>query len=190
MPAFQTNAFQGFLTVTGTLDATEGQDVAAFAASAFNAVALAGVEASDTAAVAASVYVKPFSASLALQGAIVTRLKDAAAGLIGTRVYDRIPADAAFPFVEVAGGQELALDAECIFGLQVMLDIHVWSRAVGAVECRQIAGLVRTALHDASLTITGWKLVDLKHRDTRFLSDPDGITTHAVVTVRALVDPE
>lgn len=133
------------------------------------------------------------SASLALQGAIVARLKNVAAGLsslISTRVYDRVPADAAFPYVEIANGQEVADDAECLPGLEVFLDVHVWSRAFGAVECRQIAGLVRDALHDVALTVTGWKLVDLKHRTTRFLSDPDGITTHAVVTVRALIDPE
>lgn len=135
----------------------------------------------------------PDPALLALQKAIVTKLKAdtlGVASLVGSRVFDRIPADAAFPLVGISGGQELAADADCIPGLQVMLDVHVWSRAVGSVECRRIAGFVRAALHDAALTVDGWRLIDLKHRDTRFLADPDGITSHAVVTVRALIDPE
>ena len=131
-------------------------------------------------------------ASLALQKAIVTRLKSAASGLpaiLAGRVYDAVPADAPCPYVEIADGQTIADDAECLDGVEVFLDLHVWSRAVGAVECRTIAGLVRTALHKASLPLEGWALIDLMHRDTRFLSDPDGVTTHAVVTVRALIDP-
>lgn len=127
-------------------------------------------------------------ASLALQKAMVSALKAGVAG-VANRVYDRPPQAVAYPFIRVADGQTVADEAECIAGVEVFFDVHVWSQAVGSVECRTLAGDVRAALHHAELTLDSpWALVELQHRDTRFLSDPDGLTSHAVVTVRALID--
>ena len=128
-------------------------------------------------------------ATLSLQQAIVATLNAAPLGLSG-RVHDRIPSVAAFPYVQIAEGQTLDDGAECIDAVEVYLDLHVWSRAIGAVECRSLVGRIRTALHSAPLALQGpWRLVDLRHDSTRFMNDPDGITSHAVVTFRALMDP-
>ena len=128
-------------------------------------------------------------ATLSLQQAIVATLNAAPLGLSG-RVHDRIPSVAVFPYVQIAEGQTLDDGAECIDAVEVYLDLHVWSRASGAVECRSLAGRIRAALHSAPLALQGpWRLVDLRHDSTRFMNDPDGISSHAVVTFRALMDP-
>jgi hypothetical protein len=126
-------------------------------------------------------------ASLALQKAVVTTLR---AAVPGVAVRDRIKPGEDYPILQIAEGQTVDAGAECLDGVEVFLDIHVWSRAVGMVECRSLAGRVRAALHDTRPVLEGaWRTVDLRHRDTRFIADPDGITSHAVVTIRALIDP-
>jgi hypothetical protein len=131
--------------------------------------------------------------SLALQAAVVAALKADATltGLVGQRIYDRVPAGASFPYVALGSDEVLddGYDIDCGDGYEIFSALHVWSRAVGQVEMKRIAGACRDALHDAALTVTGFSLIDFKHRQTRYLDDPDGATRHAVVGFRALIDP-
>lgn len=130
---------------------------------------------------------------LALQGAIDAALKSAPSvtALVADRSFDRVPASAAFPHIEYGEIQVVDDGADCLeWAVEVYATIHVWSRAVGKVEAQQIAGAVRDTLHNAALTLaTGWALVEIVHRDTRIFIDADGLTTHGVVTFRALIDP-
>ena len=124
--------------------------------------------------------------SLALQGAINTRLRSQVSG-VSNRVFDRVPADVVFPYIELGEFQTLDDGAQCHDGQEVYVTLHVWSRAVGQVEVKTIAGVVRGALHEAELTLTGWQFLEIAHQDTRYLKDPDGLTSHAVLTFRALI---
>ncbi|AZO77486.1 MULTISPECIES: DUF3168 domain-containing protein [unclassified Bosea (in: a-proteobacteria)] len=125
--------------------------------------------------------------SLALQGAINTRLR-AQVTAVGNRVFDRVPADVAFPYIELGEFQTLDDGAQCHDGQEVFVTLHVWSRAVGQVEAKTIAGVVRGALHEAELSLgIAWQFLEIAHQDTRYLKDPDGLTSHAVLTFRALV---
>lgn len=130
------------------------------------------------------------SPSLELQGAIVARLK-AWAGLSGTvngRVYDAVPAGAAFPYITVGEGDETSDDADCIDGFEISLDIDIWSRANGYPEARRISDEVRKAIKSADLILPTNALVDFRHRQTRFLRDPDGLTSHAVMTFEGFAE--
>jgi len=130
------------------------------------------------------------SPSLELQGAIVARLK-AWAGLSGTvngRVYDAVPAGAAFPYITVGEGDETSDDADCIDGFEISLDIDIWSRANGYPEAKRISEEVREAIKSADLTLPTNALVDFRHRQTRFLRDPDGLTSHAVMTFEGFAE--
>lgn len=130
------------------------------------------------------------SPSLELQGAIVARLK-AWAGLSGTvngRVYDAVPAGAAFPYITVGEGDETSDDADCIDGFEISLDIDIWSRANGYPEAKRISDEVREAIKSADLTLPTNALVEFRHRQTRFLRDPDGLTSHAVMTFEGFAE--
>lgn len=126
--------------------------------------------------------------SLPLQGAYVARLKSQISE-ISSRVYDSIPADAVFPYFNIGDMQTISDGADCLDATEVYVTLHIWSRAKGQVEARRLAATARTALHDWLPTLEGFRVVEHEHRDTRTLDDPDGITSHAVLTFRALIDP-
>ena len=130
------------------------------------------------------------SPSLELQGAIVARMKAFVdlTGLIDDRIYDRVPVEPAFPYVSWGPEQSVADDADCITGFEVFLQIDAWSRAVGFPEVKRVAEAVRAALHQYELPLADNALVSLEHRQTRFFRDPDGLTSHAVIEIVALVE--
>lgn len=130
------------------------------------------------------------SPSLEIQGAIVARLKATAAitALVGTRVYDSVPAGASFPYITLGEGDETSDDVDCVDGFEISLDVDVWSRAPGFPEAKRISNEIRNALTDPPLTISDNALVYFNHRQTRTFRDPDGITSHAVLTFEAFAE--
>lgn len=135
------------------------------------------------------------SPSWELQVAIVTRLKADATltALIGVRVYDHVPrgADGAvtadFPFVGIAGSDELQDDATCQTGYEITMNLDVWSRKPGFVEAKQIAHAVVKSLHNWDAPLPTNRVITLQHRQTRMFRDPDGLTSHGVVELVAVV---
>jgi hypothetical protein len=130
------------------------------------------------------------SPSYEIQVAVVARLKSNAAvnALISGRVYDSVPKTAQFPYVTLGEGDENAADADCIDGLEISFDVDVWSRSVGFPESKHIADAVRRALTNPEIVLQENALVDLTHRQTRVFRDPDGLTSHAVLTFQAFVE--
>lgn len=130
------------------------------------------------------------SPSLELQIAIVSRLRATAAvtNLISDRVFDHVPEDADFPYVTVGEGDETSDDVDCIDGFEISLDIDVWSREVGFPEAKMISDALRHALKSSALTLVTNALVYFRHRQTRFIRDPDGLTSHAVLTYEAFAE--
>lgn len=125
--------------------------------------------------------------SLALQGAINTKLRTDVAAVAG-RVLDRVPANVVFPYIEIGDFQTVDDGAQCHDGVEVYATLHIWSRAVGQVEAKTIAGAVRGSLHEAQLSLgSAWQFIEIAHQDTRHLKDPDGVTSHSVLTFRALI---
>lgn len=129
------------------------------------------------------------SPTLELQGAISLRLKSDAAllALIGGRVFDRVPENAAFPYVSFGSSDETSDDADCIDSFEISFQIDCWSRSVGFPEVRKIADAIRKALK-ADLNLTDNALVYLEHRQTRVFRDPDGLTSHAALTFEAVAE--
>lgn len=131
--------------------------------------------------------------SLALQGAINTRLRSQVLA-VSSRVFDHVKSDVVFPYIEIGEFQTVDDGAQCIDAVEVYVTVHVWSRpeegvtAPGQVEVKSIAGAVRGALHEADLNLgSAWQFLEIAHQDTRYLKDPDGLTSHAVLTFRALI---
>lgn len=131
------------------------------------------------------------SVEAALQKAIVGRLKGDAplTALISGRVYDRVPAGAALPYVHIRSIQVVDDGAECIDGAEVFIDLDVWSNAVGKVEASRAAGAVRKALHEAALPLDEpYALTEIAHRDTDVGDGGDELLTRARMTFRALAE--
>jgi len=125
--------------------------------------------------------------SLALQGAINTKLRADVTAIAG-RVLDRVPANVTFPYIEIGDFQTVDDGAQCHDGVEVFVTLHIWSRAIGQVETKTIADAVRGSLHEAALSLgAAWQFIEIAHQDTRYLKDPDGVTSHGVCIFRALI---
>lgn len=132
------------------------------------------------------------SAAQALQRAIFSRLSgDAAlAALVGAGgVADRLLPRAAGPRVVIAAIDSTDRSTASEAGEEHAVTLEVWSEAAGHREAQAIAAAVRSALHDAALTLDGHHLVLLFHRDTR-LARSGGTRFHrAEMRFRAVTEP-
>jgi hypothetical protein len=131
------------------------------------------------------------SADLVLQKALRARLvaTSAVTNLVpATSVLDINQRPAPSPSIIIGEGQ--AVEGERIDrqDQRLFMDIHCWKREGGLIGVKAIAGAIRSALHSAHLTLdSGFQCADCRVSSMRFLRDPDGETSHAVVTVEALV---
>ena len=74
-------------------------------------------------------------------------------------------------------------------GRKQILTLHAWSNARGKKQTHDIIGAIRTALHDQPLTLTGHRLVNLRHEFSEARRDPDGETIHGIARFRAVTEP-
>lgn len=136
------------------------------------------------------------SAVLELQGAVVAAIKASSvvANIVGNRVFDHVPrsltgdVSATFPFVAWSSDDAVTDDFDCIDGITVSFDLDCWSRQVGFPEVRRLTAAVRAVLHGSDLALTNNASVSLRHDQTRTFRDPDGLTSHAVLTFEAILE--
>lgn len=130
------------------------------------------------------------SPSYELQVAIVTRLKADAviSGMVGNRIYDRVPDGAPFPYITIGEADETSDDADCIDAFELSIDIDVWSRDPGFKESKEISDAVRKALKTPEIELPTNALVLFQHRQTRSFRDEDGLTSHAVITFEGIAE--
>ncbi|MEN6535648.1 MAG: DUF3168 domain-containing protein [Bryobacteraceae bacterium] len=127
--------------------------------------------------------------SLELQAAIVAALKGNSPSIVGGRIYDDVPAGAAFPYVSMGDCQVLPDKSGCIDGVEVYPQIDVWSRAVGYPEVKGITKEVLAVLDDQPLTVGGFNVVVFEVESVNYLRDPDGLTHHAAITFHGIITP-
>jgi len=127
--------------------------------------------------------------SLELQAAIVTKLK-ADAGVIAvvsTRVYDNIPASPTFPYISLGDTQVLPDKAECIDGVEIFFSIDAWARDQTFPMVKKISKAIVAALDDQPITVAGYDTIVFEINSINHLKDPDGLTRHAALSFRALI---
>lgn len=128
--------------------------------------------------------------SLALQAAIRARLvaSSALAALVpAANVRDANGIPAVFPCILIGEGQTLPGGDIARKRHDAVLDLHIWAAESGVVVSKQIAGAVRAALADARWHIPGLQVADLHVRSSRFMRDPDGLHSHGVISLSAIV---
>lgn len=102
------------------------------------------------------------------------------------RVFDRVPKGAVLPYIQI-GEIQIVDDSDCIAAWEAYVTTHIWSEKPGKKEAQALGKLVGPALN-VELTIPGFVCTVFEFRDTRYLADPDGLTTHGVLTHRYLID--
>lgn len=129
-------------------------------------------------------------ASYEVQRAIFELLTNApdVVALVDRRVYDRVDANVTFPYISFGPEQEIPEDIDCIDASEIFLQIDIWSTDPGYREAKRIAGAVEKALHDSDLQLQDNAMVYIACNGRRMMRDPDGLTSHAVLTFRAGVE--
>jgi hypothetical protein len=131
----------------------------------------------------------------ALGAALVSALTTAPllAGLIGAAVYDEPPAAPAYPCLQVGRGETRPVGGRApdgsAGGLEHLVTITALSRFPGSEEVRAVAAAVRAVLHNASLTLDGWRLVSLRVVFVDIYRGSDGRTVMGVIRLRAVTEP-
>lgn len=124
------------------------------------------------------------TAQLPLYAAVYAAL--AAAPPIGADIYDVVPQNAAYPHIEIGGGQALDWSAALMRGEQTTIEVHVWSRARGRSEARNLLGKIKDRLHEQSLSLSGATFIDCRFSDLDGpFTDADGTTQHGVIRFTA-----
>jgi len=116
---------------------------------------------------------------------------NAAISAVSNGVFDEVPKNpfgAKTAYISFGPVDTNEDDAGCIMSVETTLQIDVWSRAPGFVECKRIADLVKKSLHRKPLALTENALVDGWVPLVRVFRDPDGVTSHGVVQVTALIE--
>lgn len=132
------------------------------------------------------------SSSFALQKAFYLKLTaDAALNALlgGPRVYDDVPVRGEFPYVTFGQTTERDWSTGTDIGGEHVVTLHVWSRAPGRKEADEIIDAVRTALHDQALSLSGHRLVNLRHEFSDARRDADGESYHGITRYRAVTEP-
>lgn len=132
--------------------------------------------------------------SLELQTVIVPALTAdvAVKGLIGDPPRINPAQSDVWPgsYIEIGEGQEIPDLAECIDGSEVYFDIHTWSRKDRSFsDAKKISATVWDCLSNASFAPTENRILILERSGQQHLRDPDGITLHVVLTLRAVMEP-
>ena len=106
------------------------------------------------------------------------------------RFYDEPPAEPVFPYATLGRVENRTADASAIDALEHVVTLHVWSRYGGRSEALDVIGALREALHDAPLVVEGRKLVFLFAQLADVFRSGDGRTTHGVLRLRAMTEPQ
>jgi hypothetical protein len=122
--------------------------------------------------------------------AVISRLKadENVKAFVAARVYDR-PTSGAItpPYISMGPSDAITDDADCIDGLELTMQIDCWSwgsnEAYGSAEVRKLSGAVRSALHEAEITLPTNALATLRHRITRYQRESDGVTNRIVAFI-------
>ncbi|MEM7695009.1 MAG: DUF3168 domain-containing protein [Pseudomonadota bacterium] len=103
----------------------------------------------------------------ALMSAVFAALSGDAtlSGLI-TGVFDHPPRGASHPFVSFGAFRSKVLDGDDVPDVEHRFEVLIHSRDAGRREASTIAARVEALLDGAALSLTGFRLIGLRHRES------------------------
>ncbi len=132
------------------------------------------------------------NAQWALQQTIYgTLIADAGVNALlgGPHVYDDVPQGKDYPYLTFGQSSLRDWSTGSDTGNEHIFTLHVWSREAGRAQVYEIMEAVRSALHEQTLALTGFTLVNLRHEFSDARREPDGDTYHGTVRFRAVSEP-
>jgi hypothetical protein len=132
--------------------------------------------------------------SLALQAMIRARLiADAATTALvpATNILDRNHRPEQFPAIIIGEGQSIFGDnVQDSYHDQAFVDCHIWVKEVGFESSKAAAGAVKAALRTGPWVINGYRAINVRATQARYLRDPEisaAPISHVILTVQAIL---
>ena len=131
------------------------------------------------------------SSATELQKAIFAALGGNAAltAVIGARIFDHAPANAAFPYITFGRTSVYDWSTGTESGAEQLFTLHVWSKGRGKKEALEIMELARTTLHDSALELEEHSLVNLRLEFSEARYDDRNEAHHGLLRFRAVTEP-
>ena len=85
-----------------------------------------------------------------------------------------------FPYVVMGNDTSVAWDTDNQVGGEITITLHFWSRAEGFNQVKTIMQAAYDRLNRATLSKTGYSVIDCLHEFSEAMDDPDGVTKHGV----------
>lgn len=93
--------------------------------------------------------------------------------------------DGAFPFIVIGPFIASPYDDKGANGVEVLADIHLFSRSTSALEWREVTDDIYAAMQKYDgLPVSDANVIDCRFDGSQDFRDPDGKTTHSVLTFR------
>ncbi|WP_436772069.1 DUF3168 domain-containing protein [Yinghuangia sp. YIM S09857] len=127
----------------------------------------------------------------AIQRAVFARLTgDAELMDVVTGVYDYLPEDAPYPFLNLGEAIETPDNRHGGFGRQTVLTLHIWSKYRGYAQARDINDHLIRLLDHQPLILDGFDHIATRHEDTQMITDPEppGDLRHGITRVRVVTE--
>lgn len=122
-----------------------------------------------------------------LRQIVRTRIIAQVPGLTG--VYDRATDSTAFPYATLGASYWTDDSVECIEAREITLQIDLW-------HSQSNKGVAEDLTDDIATALRGWADIDaltmhpLEIDTVRVTDDPDGVSVHGIVIVRAMVESD
>ena len=124
----------------------------------------------------------------ALQEAIYSALNvSAITSDLNCAVVNEPTNDQSYPFIQLGEDRVDDYSTKVEAGGEYELNFDIWSQYKGSKECKQIMDKIHDLLHDSSISVTGFNLVNIQLDYSDILRDPDGVTRHGVMRFRAII---
>lgn len=112
------------------------------------------------------------SSALDVQTAVVLRLRaDATLNTLITGVFDEVPVDTEYPYVQVGESVESSFNTFDRLGKEVSFPISIWSEFEGFQEAYQILNRLNELLDFQTFTVNNFDLVLFRYTDANPIRD-------------------
>lgn len=119
-----------------------------------------------------------------LRQIVIARLRDQ---IPGVPVVDKPTQKTPLPYIVLGPSYWVSADAECIESREVTLQIDAYDEATNKGRLEDLTDDIATALRGWSDEVA-LTMHPLEIEAVRVTDDPDGVSVHGMVTVRAMVE--
>ncbi len=103
-----------------------------------------------------------------------------------SKIRSHLPQDTPSPYIRGIDTSDVPWTNKCQTGYETNWEWHIWSDYAGNKEVNQISDILIKLFDNLELDLTVGKNILLQFNGRTSFMEPDGVTSHAVVTIRAL----